>query len=68
MPHAIIVRSRRRALVETVHSSLLLSCALGQDDSYAVNSESMGPWGDAIMYELLPCLLQSTMIMIIISK
>ena len=27
---------------------------LRQDDSYAVNSESMGPWGDAIMYELLP--------------
>jgi hypothetical protein len=24
------------------------------DDSYAVNSASMGPWGDAIMYELLP--------------
>lgn len=24
------------------------------DDSYAVNSASMGPWGDAIMYELIP--------------
>ncbi len=24
------------------------------DDSYAVNSASMGPWGDAIMKELLP--------------
>eukprot|EP01051_Picozoa_sp_SAG22_P007278 SAG22_NODE_506_length_9643_cov_5.853206_8_plen_124_part_00 len=24
------------------------------DDSYAVNSASMGPWGDAIMTELLP--------------
>lgn len=24
------------------------------DDSYAVNSESMGPWGDAITYELIP--------------
>jgi hypothetical protein len=24
------------------------------DDSYAVNSASMGPYGDAIMYELLP--------------
>ena len=24
------------------------------DDSYAVNSASIGPWGDAIMYELLP--------------
>ena len=24
------------------------------DDSYAVNSASMGPWGDAIMRELLP--------------
>jgi hypothetical protein len=24
------------------------------DDSYAVNSASMGPWGDAIMQELLP--------------
>ncbi len=24
------------------------------DDSYAVNSASLGPWGDAIMYELLP--------------
>jgi hypothetical protein len=24
------------------------------DDSYAVNSASMGPWGDAIMHELLP--------------
>jgi hypothetical protein len=26
------------------------------DDSYAVNSESMGPWGDAIEYELIPYL------------
>jgi hypothetical protein len=24
------------------------------DDSYAVNSASQGPWGDAIMYELIP--------------
>ena len=24
------------------------------DDSYAVNSESQGPWGDAITYELIP--------------
>ncbi|MEE2778304.1 MAG: hypothetical protein VYE73_16245 [Acidobacteriota bacterium] len=24
------------------------------DDSYAVNSASMGPWGDAIMHELIP--------------
>ncbi len=24
------------------------------DDSYAVNSENLGPYGDAIMYELLP--------------
>jgi hypothetical protein len=24
------------------------------DDSYAVNSESQGPWGDAIMHELVP--------------
>ena len=24
------------------------------DDSYAVNSESQGPWGDAITYELVP--------------
>ena len=24
------------------------------DDSHAVNSASLGPWGDAIMYELLP--------------
>jgi hypothetical protein len=24
------------------------------DDSYAVNSASMGPWGDAITYELIP--------------
>jgi hypothetical protein len=24
------------------------------DDSYAVNSASMGPWGDAIQYELIP--------------
>jgi len=24
------------------------------DDSYAVNSASQGPWGDAIMYELVP--------------
>ena len=24
------------------------------DDSYAVNSASQGPWGDAIMHELLP--------------
>jgi len=24
------------------------------DDSYAVNSASMGPWGDAITYELVP--------------
>ena len=24
------------------------------DDSYAVNSASKGPWGDAIMYELIP--------------
>ena len=24
------------------------------DDSYAVNSAAMGPWGDAIMYDLLP--------------
>ena len=33
---------------------LIVANILGQDDSYAVNSESMGPWGDAIMYELLP--------------
>jgi hypothetical protein len=26
------------------------------DDSYAVNSASMGPWGDAIMHELLPAI------------
>ena len=26
------------------------------DDSYAVNSATMGPWGDAIMYELLPAI------------
>ncbi|MBX2941007.1 MAG: hypothetical protein KF860_01565 [Cyclobacteriaceae bacterium] len=26
------------------------------DDSYAVNSASMGPWGDAIMKELVPAL------------
>ena len=26
------------------------------DDSYAVNSESQGPWGDAITYELIPFL------------
>jgi hypothetical protein len=24
------------------------------DDSYAVNSESIGPYGDAITYELIP--------------
>ena len=24
------------------------------DDSYAVNSDNLGPWGDAITYELLP--------------
>ena len=24
------------------------------DDSYAVNSESMGPYGDALIYELIP--------------
>jgi len=24
------------------------------DDSYAVNSEAQGPWGDAIMHELIP--------------
>jgi hypothetical protein len=24
------------------------------DDAYAVNSENLGPWGDAITYELLP--------------
>ncbi len=24
------------------------------DDSYAVNSENLGPWGDAITYELIP--------------
>ena len=28
------------------------------DDSYAVNSASLGPWGDAIMYELLPVIEQ----------
>ena len=26
------------------------------DDSYAGNSASMGPWGDAIMHELLPAI------------
>ena len=24
------------------------------DDSYAVNSENLGPWGDALTYELIP--------------
>ena len=24
------------------------------DDSYAVNSETLGPYGDAIVYELIP--------------
>ena len=28
--------------------------AADYDDSYAVNSASQGPWGDAIMHELLP--------------
>ena len=28
------------------------------DDSYAVNSEAIGPYGDAIMYELIPAIEQ----------
>lgn len=38
----------RMLIVEIQHSTPYY------DDSYAVNSASMGPWGDAIMYELIP--------------
>ena len=33
---------------------MLPPAAADYDDSYAVNSASQGPWGDAIMHELLP--------------
>ena len=43
--------ARVRALQCTADAAL---AAADYDDSYAVNSASQGPWGDAIMHELLP--------------
>eukprot|EP00048_Salpingoeca_helianthica_P018582 m.242441 g.242441 ORF g.242441 m.242441 type:complete len:579 (-) comp25687_c0_seq1:32-1768(-) len=43
-----VFRGRRVIVVSVKHPTPFF------DDSYAVNSENQGPYGDAIMYELLP--------------
>ena len=46
-PHRGVTGSARGRQVEIQHACPYF------DDSYAVNSASMGPWGDAIMCERL---------------
>lgn len=46
----------RRGCATTVHGRghAAASCAVNFDDSYGVNSVNVGPYGDAIMQELIP--------------
>ena len=56
-----VTRTQQRCSIVVLQASGLCNAQLSlpiaaadYDDSYAVNSASQGPWGDAIMHELLP--------------